>query len=131
MSFPTNYLGMSVEAAHTIAEIDREAEILDPGHIRRCTDEAGVLSPADVREYVTRSDHGGIPAGTSCFVSRPDGGLMLRLEFADGRVVWTAGHAAGIEWRVDHGLRIGAALDTMAAAEEQARAESRSTEPQP
>lgn len=84
-----------------LAEIDREAERLDPGHVRRVTESAGVLSPADVRPYVTRSAHGTWPAGTECRVSRPGDGSMLRLEFPNGEVTWTHGYAAGIEWRLE------------------------------
>lgn len=84
-----------------MGELDRQAEFLDPGHVRRVTDEKGILGPADQRPYVTRSAHDGIPAGTACMVSRPDTGEMLRLEFADGRVVWTSGYAAGIEWALE------------------------------
>jgi hypothetical protein len=86
-----------------LAEVDRQAEVLDPGHIRRITDERGVLSPVDVRPYITRAAHDDIPSGTPCLVSRPGDRSMLRLDFHDGRVVWTRGYAAGIEWRIEHG----------------------------
>lgn len=83
-----------------LREVDRQAEFLDPGHIRRVTDENGILSPADRRPYVTRAPHGDIPAGTACFVSRPGDGRLLRLEFHD-RIVETTGYAAGIEWKLE------------------------------
>ena len=39
-----NVLGKDREL---MAEVDRQAEILDPGHIQRVTDADGMLSPAD------------------------------------------------------------------------------------
>ena len=83
-----------------LGEVDRQADFLDPGHIRRVTDERGVLSPADRRPYVTRRPHGDIPVGTPCFVSRPGDGRALRLEFQD-RIIETQGYAAGIEWKLE------------------------------
>lgn len=116
----------SVCGAHlwALREVDRQADILDPGHLRRVTDEHGILAPADRREYVTRAERDGIPAGTPCIVSRPNGDMMLRLEFACGRVVWTVGYAAGIEWRLEHAIRVHHALNKMEAAEERARDEA-------
>lgn len=54
------------------------------------------LQPGEKKPYITQRAHGEHPIGSPCFASRPHCDV-LRLEFDNGDVVDTHGHAAGLE----------------------------------